>query len=65
MRSRLGTYLVHYDHSAADVQPRGGDFLSNADEVHRPINEDSRITTRRGPVEPSAAKVLPKGRNFQ
>ena len=44
--------------------PQAGDFLANADEVRRPVNEDSRVT-RRGPVMPSEARVLPKGRNFQ
>ncbi len=43
--------------------PPSGDFLANADEVRRPVNEDQRLHRRRR-VVPAEAKVLPKGRNF-
>lgn len=54
---------VHLD-QLGEEQPPGNHFLSNADEVRRPVNEDARVT-RRGPAAGAAAKVLPRGRNFQ
>jgi error-prone DNA polymerase len=58
------TDLSHHLEKLGEVQPPGRDFVSNADEVHRPVNEDSRVT-RRGPLAQGTAKVLPRGRNFQ
>ncbi|MDX2266225.1 MAG: hypothetical protein NW215_14790 [Hyphomicrobiales bacterium] len=47
----------------SDAVPPSGDFLANADEVRRPVNEDQRLHRRRRAV-PAEAKVLPRGRNF-
>ncbi|MDZ4789941.1 MAG: hypothetical protein SGJ17_01845 [Hyphomicrobiales bacterium] len=49
--------------SLNDSVPHSGDFLANADEVRRPVNEDQRLHRRRRTVA-AEAKVLPKGRNF-
>jgi error-prone DNA polymerase len=58
------TDLSRHLEQLSETLPPSGDFLSNADEVRRPVNEDSRIT-RRGPLVGEAEKVLPRGRNFQ
>jgi hypothetical protein len=42
--------------------PASADFLANADEVRRPVNEYVRVTR---PEAKGKASVLPKGRNFQ
>ncbi|MDX2264781.1 MAG: error-prone DNA polymerase [Hyphomicrobiales bacterium] len=52
----------HLESLSAAV-PSSGDFLANADEVRRPVNEDQRLHRRRRIVT-AEAKVLPKGRNF-
>ena len=52
----------HLEQLSQTVPPRG-DFCANADEVHRPVNEDARVA-RRGPAASAEARVLPKGRNF-
>ncbi len=49
--------------SLSDAVPPSGNFLANADEVRRPVNEDQRLHRRRRSVT-AEAKVLPKGRNF-
>ena len=54
---------AHLD-ELGEEQPPGSHFLSNADGVRRPVNEDARVT-RRGPIAHGAMMVLPKSRNFQ
>jgi error-prone DNA polymerase len=54
---------IHLEQLSEALPPRG-DFLANADEVRRAVNEDVRVT-RRGPEAKGSARVLPKGRNFQ
>jgi error-prone DNA polymerase len=54
---------IHLEQLSEALPPRA-DFLANADEVRRPVNEDVRVT-RRGPEAKGNARVLPKGRNFQ
>lgn len=40
-----------------------GAFLSNADKVRHPVDEDGRLNRQRRTVTPQI-RVLPKGRNF-
>ncbi|MDX2266448.1 MAG: error-prone DNA polymerase [Hyphomicrobiales bacterium] len=55
--------LTPHLESLSEAVPPSGDFLANADEVRRPVNEDQRLHRRRRAVT-AEAKVLPKGRNF-
>jgi len=57
------TDLSPHLESLNQAVPSGRDFLANADEVRRPVNEDARLN-RRQRSPPAEAKVLPKGRNF-
>jgi error-prone DNA polymerase len=47
-----------------ETVPPSGDFVANADEVRRPVNEDQRLHRRQRTVSPPEANLLPKGRNF-
>ena len=57
------TDLSPHLETLSEAPPSSGDFLANADEVRRPVNEDARLNRRRRQVH-AQARVLPKGRNF-